>query len=96
MPYRAWLRHVGRSLAERLDRLRGTFETLRERLRKAVAQAVGQSVAGLGAMLGMDVWLIDDRPEFLSTERLMSPAIRPIAKNRAAIWSKSHPRRMTP
>ena len=46
MPYRAWLRHVGRSLAERLDRLRGTFETLRERLRDAVAQAIGQSVAG--------------------------------------------------
>ena len=46
MPYRAWLRHVGRSLADRLDRLRGTFETLRERLRDAVAQAIGQSVAG--------------------------------------------------
>ena len=46
MPYRAWLRQVGRSLAERLDRLRGTFETLRERLGDAVAQAVGQSVAG--------------------------------------------------
>ena len=46
MPYRAWLRHVGRSLTDRLDRLRGTFETLGERLRDAVAQALGQSVAG--------------------------------------------------
>jgi len=43
---RAWLRHAGRSLAERLDRLRVTFETLRERLRAAVSEAVGQTVAG--------------------------------------------------
>jgi len=45
-PSRAWLRHAGRSLAERLDRLRATFDTLRERLRAAISEAIGQTIAG--------------------------------------------------
>jgi len=45
-PSRAWLRHAGRFLAERLDRLRATLDTLRERLRAAVCEAIGQTVAG--------------------------------------------------
>jgi len=45
-PSRAWLRQLGHSLAERLDRLGAMFETLRERLRAAISEAIGQTVAG--------------------------------------------------
>jgi len=45
MASRAWLRQLGHSLADRLDRLRFTFDTLRERVRAAVSEAVGQTVA---------------------------------------------------
>jgi len=45
MASRAWLRQLGYTLADRLDRLRATFDTLRERVRAAVSEAVGQTVA---------------------------------------------------
>jgi len=45
MASRAWIRRLGHSLADRLDRLRVTFDTLRERVRAAVSEAVGQTIA---------------------------------------------------
>src|SRR4051794_32670101 len=40
-----WLRRAARSLAGRLDRLRRTFDALREQLRDAVSQHIGRTVA---------------------------------------------------
>jgi hypothetical protein len=46
MPSLHWLRRASRALAGRLDRLRLTFEHLREQLRDAISQQIGQTVAG--------------------------------------------------
>src|SRR5258708_4438702 len=42
---------------------------------------VGQSVAAIGAILGLEVSLVDDRPEFLSPERMAAAGIMPVVSS---------------
>lgn len=44
---KSWLARAGQTLADRLDRLRYDLESMHERLRAAVAQAVGQTIADI-------------------------------------------------
>ena len=49
---------------------------------------VGQSVAAIGAMLGLDVSLVDDRPEFLAPDRMASRGIVPIVSSLSDIGNQ--------
>src|SRR5712692_7048237 len=59
------------------SRVRLAVEILRPKLELIVFGAghVGQAVALIGAMLGYDITVVDDREEFASRKRLPSPRI---------------------
>src|SRR5947209_18148931 len=74
---RSLSRRGQRALAERLDRLRLTLESLSDRVRSAVAEAVGQGVAGLvhDALLT----LLDDLASRTNSGHLSSHRTNPAA-----------------